>query len=81
MIRAVFIAIGVCLILVGLECLIVDKAYLEGETMVTPANFFSDAVFAPRREFAPPRWAPFSLIAAGAVVMLYSFSIPRRIRG
>jgi hypothetical protein len=28
---------------------------------------------------APPDWAPWSLLSAGAVVMLYSFTIPRRV--
>jgi len=81
MIRALFLAVGICLLIVGVECLFVDKAFLEGERMLRPANWFSEAVFQPRRELAPPKWAPFSMLAAGAVVLLYSFTIPRRVRG
>ena len=81
MIRALFLAVGIFLLIVGVECLFIEKAYLDEERMLQPANFFSEAVFTQRRELNPPPWAPFSLMAAGAVVMLYSFSIPRRIRG
>ena len=34
-----------------------------------------------RQEIVPPDWAPWSLIGAGAVVVLYSFTIPRRVGG
>ena len=33
---------------------------------------------APTREINPPDWAPWSLISAGAVVIIYSFTIPKR---
>ncbi|HZZ71690.1 MAG TPA: hypothetical protein VFE24_05520 [Pirellulales bacterium] len=29
----------------------------------------------------PPEWAPWSLMSAGAVIILYSFTIPKRIAG
>lgn len=70
--RAFFLAIGVSLVIIGAECLAVEKA-----------------VFAPRlgadasetREFSPPEWAPWSLMSAGAVVLIYSFTIPKKISG
>jgi hypothetical protein len=31
------------------------------------------------REVMPPDWVPWSLLGAGAVVMLYSFTIPQRV--
>ena len=31
------------------------------------------------REVIPPDWAPWSLMGTGAVVMLYSFTIPQRV--
>jgi hypothetical protein len=33
------------------------------------------------REISPPDWAPWTLLAGGAVVMLYSFTIPQRVSG
>lgn len=81
MIRAFFLAVGICLLIVGAECLFIDRAYLEGERMLEPATWFTDAIFNQRRQMTPPAWAPFSMLAAGAVVLLYSFTIPRRVRG
>ncbi len=81
MIRALFLALGLCLLIVGVEFLFIEKAFLEESRMLKPASWFSEAVFSNRREFNPPPWAPFSLLAAGAVVLLYSFTIPRRVRG
>ena len=32
------------------------------------------------REVTPAEWAPWSLLSAGAVVTLYSFTIPAKLR-
>ena len=80
MIRAFFLAIGLCIVIAGLECLVVEKAYLYEQFQVRAGNFFSDPQFG-RKEIVPPPWAPFTLIAAGVVVLLYSFSIAKRVRG
>jgi hypothetical protein len=34
-----------------------------------------------QRVVAPPDWAPWSLMGGGAVVVLYSFTIPKRVSG
>jgi hypothetical protein len=73
--RALFMALGVSAVLLGLECLVVEKAVLapsaagsaEGQPQV-----------AARRDFIPPDWAPWSLMSTGAVTMLYSVTIPKR---
>lgn len=67
--RALFLAVGIYAVILGVECLLIDKAILasvEGQ---------------PRGEFAPPDWVSWSLLSAGAVTMLYSFTIPRRASG
>jgi hypothetical protein len=74
MVRAFFLAVGLYAFILGLECLVIDKAVLH-------AN--SDAVtgeIASFREITPTEWAPWSLLSAGAVVMLYSFTIPAKMR-
>ena len=40
-----------------------------------------DATMPVKKELQPPEWAPWSFMGAGAVVLLYSFSIPRRVAG
>jgi hypothetical protein len=68
--RAFFLAIGVTLAVVGAECLVIDSA-----TLVTGAAAAGQQYT--QRVVRPPEWAPWSFLAAGAVVMLYSFTIPK----
>jgi hypothetical protein len=67
--RSFFLAIGAYCCLLGIEALAVDKAVLK----VSPN---SQSTW---REVMPPDWVPWSLLGAGAVVMLYSFTIPQRV--
>lgn len=70
--RALFLAIGVYCCLLGVEALAIDQAVLKPKVR-------SGQIVAPARQIAPPDWAPWSLMAGGAVVVLYSFTIPRRV--
>ncbi len=70
MFRALFLALGATCCLIGLEALAVDRAVLK--------NVPSAGVSA-QQVVDPPEWAPWSLLAGGAVVVLYSFTIPRRV--
>ena len=72
--RAFFLAVGITLCILGAECLVLHKAVLaaEQDAEVTVKNVKP-------REIKPPEWAPWSLLSAGVVVVLYSFTIPRRI--
>jgi hypothetical protein len=67
--RAFFLAVGVYAVILGVECLVIDKAILA-PTQGSPG----------RGEFMPPDWVSWSLLSAGAVTMLYSFTIPRRVK-
>lgn len=80
--RAFFLALGICLCIWGLECLVVEKAVLAGEVKAAEADIntmFTAQPLPTAREFTPPEWAPWSLMSSGAVVILYSFTIPRRV--
>jgi hypothetical protein len=70
--RSFFLAIGVYVCLLGVEALAIDKAVLKPEVSrgVQPGA---------QQEIIPAAWAPWSLLACGAVVMLYSFTIPQRV--
>jgi hypothetical protein len=68
--RSLFLALGVSSVLLGLEALFIDQAILK-----KPENQATASV----RVVDPPEWAPWSLMAGGAVVVLYSFTIPRRV--
>lgn len=81
--RAMFLAIGIYLCLLGAQCLLIDKAVLNvrQETSSGIARNMPGVSAGRQREFVPPDWAPWSLISAGAVTILYSFTIPRRVGG
>jgi hypothetical protein len=69
--RAFFLGLGLFLLLVGLECMAIDQATInnpseEGSSVVT---------------FAPPEWVPWSLVSAGAITILYSYTLPAKFKG
>lgn len=70
--RSFFLAIGAYCCLLGVEALAVEKAVLKPST----GGGFSSV-----REVVPPDWAPWSLLGTGAVVVLYSFTVPQRVGG
>jgi hypothetical protein len=70
--RSFFLAIGVYCCLLGVEALAVERAVLKPE-------FSSNSPAAATRDIVPTDWAPWSLIGGGAVVVLYSFTIPQRV--
>lgn len=80
--RSMFLATGIVLCILGAECLIMEKAVLAQTGVEVPQD--TAAIFTARpaaavpKEIKPPEWAPWSLITGGAVVILYSYSIPRR---
>ena len=79
--RSLFLATGIVLCVLGAECLILEKAVLADRSDEPPpqtAAFFTASAEPSAKEIVPPEWAPWSLLAGGAVVILYSYSIPRR---
>jgi hypothetical protein len=80
MLRALFLAIGIYAFLLGVECMVIDKAVLHPSRDASAAALAAQV--APTfREIHPAEWAPWSLLSAGAVVILYSFTIPAKMRG
>jgi hypothetical protein len=80
--RAAFLALGITLCILGGECLVVEKAVLAqtSESAQPPSSFLAPATPA-AREIKPPEWAPWSLLSGGAVILLYSYTLPRRVAG
>jgi len=73
--RAFFLALGIYCCVLGAECLLIEKATLNSRSARQSALGFS----APKREVIPSDWAPWSLLSAGAVTILYSFTLPQRL--
>lgn len=72
MFRSLFLALGVYSFLLGVEALAVERAALK-----TPES----TPTAQQKVVVPPDWAPWSLMSSGAVVVLYTFVLPRRMNG
>ena len=72
MFRSLALALGVYSCLLGVEALAVERAVLKKPEGVQAAE---------QKVIVPPQWAPWSLMAGGAVVILYTFTLPRRMNG
>lgn len=72
--RSFFLALGAYCCLLGFEALAVERAVLKIVNS-TPGQAAS------WREIVPPDWAPWGLLGGGAIVMLYSFTIPQKLTG
>lgn len=78
--RSIFIALGIMAIIVGIECLMIDSAvfYSAAETK---ASSFMNPMGEPSmdtRHWQPKEWFPWAVLAAGAITILYAFTLPRR---
>lgn len=83
MIRAFFCALGVAVVLVGLECLAVERVvvHIPNQLLDHDGGSNGSAGHHVTRELPIPEWTPWALLSAGAVTVLYSQSIARRITG
>ena len=71
--RSLFLALGITCVILGVEALAVEKAVLNVKNPPSEAG-----QPASQRVISPPEWAPWSLMSGGAIVMIYSFTIPGR---
>jgi hypothetical protein len=69
--RAFFLAVGVTLF-------VIDQAVLVKSSQAAAAGGLNADSSAPI-VVRPPEWVPWTFMSAGAVVVLYSFTIPRRV--
>ena len=83
--RSFFLAIGLFVMFLGAECIVVQEFRLR---MHEPPQQQQSSLFAPQqpqvgpqRVLRPQPWVPWSFLSTGAVVCLYSFTIPARIAG
>ena len=68
--RSFFLAVGAYCLLLGVEALVLEKAVLKANPNQLSVS---------SHEIIPPDWAPWSLLGGGAVVLLYSFTVPQRV--
>ncbi len=77
MLRAFFLAMGISTCIYGAECLVVERFVLAAERPAATQSGVYAAPAKPPRDMNPPEWAPWSLLATGALVVLYSLAMRR----
>ncbi len=82
--RAFFSAVGIVLLILGIECLVIEQAVLADRSEAAQqVQLRSASLFGggggfmssdPARIFRPSEWIPWGLLATGAVTVLYAAS-------
>ena len=80
--RSLSLAIGITMLIVGLECLGVEKVVLKARADPPPpiSPWDNEPKEGPQKTLTPRGWTPWSLMGTGAVVCLYSFTLPRMVK-
>ncbi len=76
--RALFMAIGISLIVLGIECLVVERAVIASPIVVNsfgPNDYQTAEFAASTKVIEPPDWAPWSLMSAGVIITLYAMTL------
>ena len=78
--RAFFLGVGIYMVILGAQFLAVDKAILRlhEDPPATTSFFQGSAAVGPNKAILTQPWWAWSLISTGAVTVIYSFTIPRR---
>ena len=61
---------GIFTLVLGLEALVIDSGLVRQSRRGGHAH-----------DLVPAEWAPWSLLSAGTVVILYSFTLPQKLKG
>jgi hypothetical protein len=79
--RSIFIAVGLMAVIVGLECMVIETAYLYSPSETETRSFMNPLSSAGinAREWRPEEWFPWAFMSGGVIVVLYAFSLPRHI--
>lgn len=70
--RAIFIALGLMAIIIGVESLFIESAsfYSRGAS-----SAFGSGI---TRQWSPQDWFPWVVLAGGLVVIIYAYTLPQR---
>ncbi len=81
--RALFIALGIMAIIIGLECLMIDSANFYSAKETNARSFFnpSGSPSFDTEVWRPKEWLPWTCLSVGAITVLYAFTLPQRFQG
>jgi hypothetical protein len=78
--KSLFLALGITLLILGVQFLGVEKIVLRlHDDPPAPVSPFDNEVkIPPKIEIHAQPWTPYSLLSTGAIVCLYSIILPKR---
>lgn len=79
--RSFFLAVGITAFLIGVQTLGVEKFVLHKRNKPAAETTDGSAALGPRKEIKVQDHTPFTLMAVGAVVVIYAFDLPKRMQG
>jgi hypothetical protein len=77
--RSLTMAIGISLCILGGECMVLEKVVMADQKSQSSPVSQTGYGYPPsvrKQILVPPEWAPWTLLSAGAVVVLYSLTAP-----
>ena len=79
--RSLFIALGIMAMIVGLESMLIDSANFYSLRGSTPTEFIDPSSIPGQSivSWAPAEWFPWAGLAGGALLIIYTFTLPKRI--
>ena len=75
--RTFFFTVGFCVLVVGLQFLFVEEMFPRDDTRI-PAPFLKKDANGAVLAVKAVECVPWTVVSAGSIVCLYSFTIPRR---
>jgi hypothetical protein len=80
--RSLFVALGIMAIIIGVESLLIESATFYTDRGSTPSEFMDPSRIAGQSTvtWKPEEWFPWLVLSAGALVVIYSFTLPQRFR-
>ena len=81
--KATSLAVGIAAVMLGLEALVIEQAVLTVAIRETAEARPFETMAAPGSEhlLTVPEWAPWSFLSTGAIVLLYTYTLPSRLHG
>jgi len=79
--RSVFYAIGISLCVLGAECFVIEEAVLAESIAPRAPIVAADGTINPsgmNREIKTQEWMPYAFLSVGALIILYTITLPRR---
>jgi hypothetical protein len=73
--RSIFMALGITFCIVGVECMVFDEAVIAKPALMSGAEAGGATAQQP---IQTKEWMPWSFLFAGAVIILYTITLPKR---